>query len=202
MKALVQLGDVASFQAHLGADGSDAYASSLARLVREAPLAAGLAPYYERHINVLLASVTSLPAGCAGPMVVVTPGNCITRVGMQGPAPPGIEERMRCTPREWVIYWQVGPAGCCGNCCAGRMPSVGWCTRLCSTSGGSPGFAVRGLDWDLEPGAEGRCGMAEGGCGAGACIPSLAWRGVSAGPAPAACRTGGRAAAEACTATA
>ena len=53
-------------QAHLEADGGVACARSLARLVREAPLAADLAPYYERHIGVLRASLASLPAGCAG----------------------------------------------------------------------------------------------------------------------------------------
>ena len=83
-KALLQLDEVASFQAHLGADGSDACARSLARLVREAPLAADLAPYYERHINVQLASVASLPAGCAGPNVKVTSGKCIMRLACEG----------------------------------------------------------------------------------------------------------------------
>ena len=84
MEALLQLGDVASFQAHLGADGSNAYASSLARLVREAPLAADLAPYYERHIDVLLASVASLPAGCACPALRVSSGARITRPACKG----------------------------------------------------------------------------------------------------------------------
>ncbi|KAK9840650.1 hypothetical protein WJX81_006942 [Elliptochloris bilobata] len=36
---------------------------SLVQLVREAPLAAELAPYYERHIDALLADVMRLPAG-------------------------------------------------------------------------------------------------------------------------------------------
>lgn len=84
MKALLQLGEVASFQAHLGADGSDACTRSLARLVREAPLAPDLAPYYERHINVLIASIASLPAGCAGPVVMVSSGDCVMRLACKG----------------------------------------------------------------------------------------------------------------------
>ena len=75
-------------QAHLKADEGGACARSLARLVREAPLAADLAPYYEHYIGALIAAMASLPAGCAGP-VNETVSSCTRTAqtaGMQRPA--------------------------------------------------------------------------------------------------------------------
>jgi hypothetical protein len=42
--------------------GSATCDASLARLVREAPLATDLAPYYDRHVANLMCAVASLPS--------------------------------------------------------------------------------------------------------------------------------------------